>query len=139
MDVFWFKLISLLVIFSIGLLAGLIPLRKHISSRGKQRLTLGNAFSGGVFLGAGLLHMLPDAIDNFKSFATNVDFPFPALVAGIGFILILFMDKGASGRLDQHETKAKKDHSFPIVLYLVLSIHSIIAGTSLGLEGASNV
>jgi len=45
------------------------------------------------------------------------------------------LDKGASGRLEQQESAEKNDPSFPIILYLVLSIHSIIAGTSLGLEG----
>ena len=61
MEILWFKILSLLIIFATGLLAGIAPTRMSVSRQGKRQLTWGNAFSGGVFLGAGLLHMLPDA------------------------------------------------------------------------------
>jgi len=134
MDIFWLKLLSLLVIFTIGLFAGIIPTRKSISQKGEQRLTLGNAFAGGVFLGAGLLHMLPDAIENFKAFAGDVDFPFPALITGIGFLFVLLLEKANSGGQHHVEATSGKRPVYPFLLLFVLSIHSIIAGTSLGLE-----
>ncbi|MCF7833256.1 MAG: ZIP family metal transporter [Candidatus Marinimicrobia bacterium] len=135
MDMIWLKLISILIIFIVGLIGGILPLNKSLSEKGKQRLTLGNAFAGGIFLGAGLIHMLPDAMDNFKTIAGKIDFPFPALIAGIGFLLILVIEKASAGKLDQSKASGPKV-VFPVILYLVLSIHSIIAGTSLGLEGA---
>ena len=136
MDILWLKLISVPVIFTIGLFAGIIPTRKVITSKGKQGLILGNAFAGGIFLGAGLIHLLPDSIENFNTLAGKVDFPFPTLIAGIGFLFILFLDKAASKGQDHHEIVTKKEPIFPFILYLVLSIHSIIAGASLGLEGS---
>lgn len=135
MAITWLKLISILSIFIIGLIGGLLPLNKSLSQKGKERLTLGNAFAGGIFLGAGLIHMLPDAFENFKTLAPNIDFPFPALISGIGFLLILIIEQANAGKLE-HTKSAENKVVFPVILYLVLSIHSIIAGTSLGLEGA---
>ncbi|MEA3392919.1 MAG: ZIP family metal transporter [Candidatus Marinimicrobia bacterium] len=134
MDIFWLKLLSLLVIFTVGLFAGIAPTRKSLSQQGERKLIWGNAFAGGVFLGAGLLHMLPDAIENFKTFAGDIDFPFPALITGIGFLFILLLEKANSGGHHHVNTATGKRAAFPFLLYLVLSIHSIIAGTSLGLE-----
>lgn len=129
------KLISILTIFFVGLIGGILPLNKSLSKRGKQWLTLGNAFAGGIFLGAGLIHMLPDAFENYTTLAPNSNFPFPALISGIGFLLILIIEKANSDKFEKNPSDDSKV-VFPIILYLVLSIHSIIAGTSLGLEGA---
>jgi len=135
MEILWFKLLSLLIIFSIGLFAGIIPSRKSIGLKAEGRLMLGNAFAGGVFLGAGLLHMFPDAIDNFNSLAGHINFPVPALIAGLGFLLVMILEKAASGTHHHDDIVAKNTSVSPVILYLILSVHSIIAGTSLGLEG----
>lgn len=127
-----FKIISILLIIIAGLVGGLIPTRKAFAQQGSNKLILGNAFAGGVFLGAGFLHMLPDGIDNFTAMNTGIDYPLALLVAALGFMLILFIDKFFS------EDKAQKalatSGRFPAVLFIVLAIHSIIAGMSLGLE-----
>jgi len=134
MEILWFKILSLFIIFFIALLAGIVPRRISVSQQGKRQLTWGNAFSAGVFLGAGLLHMLPDAEENFQSFAGNLDFPFPALIAGMGFLLILILEKAALGGKEDVGAMSKERSVYPFILCFVLSIHSIIAGTSLGLE-----
>ena len=127
-----FKVASILLIILAGIVGGLIPTRKSFSKGGTKKLTLGNAFAGGVFLGAGFLHMLPDGIDNFTAMNTGIDYPLALLVAALGFMLILFIDKFFS------EDKAQKamadSNRFPAVLFTILAIHSIIAGMSLGLE-----
>lgn len=135
MEILWFKTLSLLVIFSTGLFAGIAPRRLGISLQGEQKLTLSNAFSAGIFLGAGLLHMLPDAQENFQTFAGEVDFPFPALIAGVGFLLILLLEKAALGGTEEDVGSLSQERIvYPFILCLVLSVHSIIAGISLGLE-----
>ena len=127
-----FKIAAILLIILAGIVGGLIPTRKSFSQGGTKKLTLGNAFAGGVFLGAGFLHMLPDGIDNFTAMNTGIDYPLALLVAALGFMLILFIDKFFS------EDKAQKamadSNRFPAVLFTILAIHSIIAGMSLGLE-----
>jgi len=134
MEILWFKILSLLVIFAAGLFAGITPTRMRVSQQGKRQLTLGHAFSGGVFLGAGLLHMLPDAWENFKAFAGDIDFPFPALICGVGFLLVLLLEKAGLGGGKDVGTMSKGRRVYPFVLCVILSVHSIIAGASLGLE-----
>ncbi len=135
MEIFWFKILSVLIIFAAGLLAGITPTRIRVSQQGDRHLTWGNAFSGGVFLGAGLLHMLPDARENFVAFAGDVDFPFPALICGAGFLLVLLLEKAALGGSEDVGRMSGERPVYPFVLCFILSIHSIIAGVSLGLEG----
>lgn len=55
---------------------------------------MGNSFSGGVFLGISLLHLLPESSENLKQ---NIDFDFPLsyLLAIVGYMTILYIDKVA--------------------------------------------
>ncbi len=133
MDLFWFKILAIILIIGTGLLGGLIPLSKGFKKGGLQWLNMGNALAGGIFLGAGLLHMLPDAFDGFSQLNFNIDFPFAALICGGGFFLVLFIEKVLVGEKATNAL-ADKGHQFPYVLFFVLAIHSIIAGASLGLE-----
>jgi zinc transporter 1/2/3 len=127
-----FKIISILLIIIAGVVGGLIPTRKAFAQQGSNKLILGNAFAGGVFLGAGFLHMLPDGIDNFTAMNTGIDYPLALLVAALGFMLILVIDKYFSE--DRAQKALAESGRFPAVLFTILAIHSIIAGMSLGLE-----
>ena len=127
-----FKIISIVIIALAGIIGGFFPLRAKFRSGNTAALDLGNAFAGGVFLGAGFLHMLPDGLDNFNQLNTGIDYPLGLLTAAIGLVIIMFIDKGFSS----HNTAEilDKKQQFPTILFLVLAIHSIIAGMSLGLE-----
>jgi len=131
------KIASLFIIFLTGILGGLSPLRRSLSEKGRRNLMLGNAFAGGIFLGAGLLHMLPDAVDNFNTLKPHIDFPYPMLIAGLGFLLVLLIDQIGSNSTGDNNDPQDKGPVYPLILFLVLSLHSIIAGTSLGLEGVA--
>jgi len=127
-----FKIVAIIVIAAAGVFGGLLTLRPSFDRTHTGNLNLGNAFAVGVFLGAGFLHMLPDGLDNFSSLNLAGDYPYGLLTAAIGFLLIMLIDKGLSA----HDTaeKIKESNNFPTILFLVLAIHSIIAGMSLGLE-----
>lgn len=98
-------------------------------------IRLANAFAGGVFLGAALIHMLPDARENFERIFDKMDYPHFMLLGGIAFLLILLIDKVVTL---PHFSHAGQDHdggaAYPYVLALLLSIHSVITGIALGLE-----
>lgn len=127
------KLASVAVIFVSGLIGGTLPLRFDESERSKRLLGLGNGFAGGIFLGAGLLHMLSDAQENFSSFALH--YPVALFVAGGGFLAVLFLEMVAlQGREDVADMSSGKTSVYPYLLIVVLSVHSLIAGTALGLE-----
>ncbi len=133
MEILWFKLLSIVLVIITGITGGLFPTRKSMSSAGLVKLSFGNAFAGGIFLGAGLLHMFPDAIDNFHALGMKIDYPFAALFAGVGFIFVLFLEKVLVREKAMDELNSEKN-IYPYILFLVLAIHSIIAGMSLGLE-----
>ncbi len=134
MQILWFKIMSLLVIFFSGLIGGILPTRINLSQQGNRKLVWSSAFAAGIFLGAGLLHMLPDAVENFKDFAGDYDFPFPTLICGIGFLFVLILEKAVLGGNHDIGAVSKGKPVYPFLLCFILSIHSIIAGTTLGLE-----
>ncbi|MCF8357940.1 MAG: ZIP family metal transporter [Prolixibacteraceae bacterium] len=132
MGIIGFKILSVIFIIAAGITGGFIPLGKRITKGGKG-LTFGNAFAGGVFLGAGLMHLLPDAMENFSSLKLSFEFPLAAFISGIGFIFILALERVIAQK-ESAEILNSSKNKFPLILLIVLSIHSIIAGMSLGLE-----
>jgi len=129
----WFKLAATLAIITAGLVGGLIPTRAGVTHRGMKFLGFGNAVSAGIFLGAGLLHMLADALENFRAASPDGDYPYAILICGCGFLLVLLLDKVLLR--EEELAEASGNHTiYPFILTLVLSIHSIIAGAALGLE-----
>lgn len=58
-DLLWFKLQAMAVIGAVAFGGGMVPLKKQSASL----LSYGNAFSGGVFLAAGFLHMLGESVE----------------------------------------------------------------------------
>ena len=136
MHILTFKIIAFFTIFLVGLLGG--ALSKWLSGSRKSNLlfSFGNAFAGGIFLGAGLIHMLPDAQEGFKNL-TGSDYPWYAIVCCAGFLLILFLEKV----LIQHDHPSEDASAltgklilYPYILMIVLSIHSVITGIALGTE-----
>lgn len=128
------------------MLAGLYPLRVAVSDDAERRLTLGNALAGGVFLGAALLHMLPDSVEIYgtlsglgggaglgRLFGEDAILPLPYLLMGLGYLLILFLE-AVILRGHGEEDVGRADKSLPVLLFVILSVHSLIAGAALGLE-----
>jgi solute carrier family 39 (zinc transporter), member 1/2/3 len=137
MNVELIKLISVFVIFGTGILGGVFSGLVSASKKSALLFSWGNAFAGGVFLGAGLIHMLPDAQSGFKSIVGDVDYPWFALICGFGFLFIFFLERvllNHSHEANIEESSDSKKALFPYVLMFILSIHSIITGIALGIE-----
>ena len=133
-----FKFIAFVVILFIGLLGGFISIKLASSSKREKIFSLGNAFAGGIFLGAGLIHMLPDAQEGFDTFLASVDFPWVSLICALGLLMVLFIEKvlfTSHDAIAEAERKQSGRPLYPYILTLVLSVHSIIAGIALGTEG----
>lgn len=138
MEIASFKILAFALIVLTGLAGGLLSLVLASSKRSEHIFSLGNAFAGGIFLGAGLIHMLPDAQNDFAGFAGQTAFPWVFLICAAGFLLVLFLEKILTFH---HDAIAAADNGpgrtiYPYVLTLVLSVHSIIAGIALGSEKA---
>jgi solute carrier family 39 (zinc transporter), member 1/2/3 len=137
MNIILFKITAFLAVLFTGLGGGLLALRVGSMRNSQKIFSLGNAFAGGIFLGAGLLHMFPDARDSFKTILGSYDFPWVSLICACGFLLILFIEKVATrGHDDLVQVGEATSHGrfTPYILAVVLSIHSLIAGIALGTE-----
>ena len=137
MNIIIFKAVAFVSVLFTGMGGGILAERLGYLPHGKRAFSLGNAFAGGIFLGAGLLHMLPDAQESFRAFLGGYEFPWVPLLCACGFLLILFLEKVFTSG---HEELiiSEKEHTHkrfsPYILTLVLSVHSIIAGIALGTE-----
>lgn len=120
MSLLTFKLTAALIIFLIALLGGLWPFIKKAGN--DFDFPLGESFAAGIFLGAGLLHMLPDATREF--FQAGYHYPLSYLIASGGFLILLFFE---------HLNHAIKTHIAFLTL-LMLSIHSLFEGAAVGLS-----
>ena len=128
------KVLAAVAILVVGVAGGAIPLlaaRHHSSHR---ILSLGNALAGGIFLGAGFLHLLPEASEALEGV---IEYPLAPLLAAVGVCVLLLIDRvllesarpKGSGREEETQQPI-----YPVVLLVVLSVHSVIAGIALGLE-----
>lgn len=137
MNIWIFKLSAFIAVFITGWIGSSLALRLGSLPGSKRAFSLGNAFAGGIFLGAGLIHMLPDAQQGFRAFFGSYNFPWVSLICACGFLLVLFLEKVfTSGHEELVICEKQHEHGrfSPYILTLVLSVHSIIAGIALGTE-----
>lgn len=127
------KFIAAASILAVALIGGAIPMAAARYQGSQRFFSLGNAFAGGLFLGVGFIHLLPEGIEQL---ANVVEYPLAPLLAASGFGTLLLIDRIIfDGRHIHSDSDAVQSRSiYPLVLLLLLSVHSIIAGLSLGLE-----
>ena len=129
------KLLFTLAIFIVVLLAGWYPFKKRISSEHHHfDLPIGETLATGVFLGAALLHMLPEASAEFGRLGYH--FPFAFFLAGIVFLLFLWMEHLGQELYEHNEASHP---SFAILAWAMLSVHSLMLGAALGLNHENSV
>ena len=134
----------------VALIGGVGVMAPWLAARGgrERAIAYGNSFAGGVLLAAGLIHLLPDANDGFKSAYPSVDYPAAFAVATLAFILVLGLERvvprAMSAGLGEGDPEAEalvgsgaKGGFAPYLLLMTLSIHSLIAGVTLGISTAA--
>jgi solute carrier family 39 (zinc transporter), member 1/2/3 len=112
------------------ILAGVIPfIKRHKSccDHGPE-FPIGEAIACGVFLGAGLIHMLSDASASFHEL--NYDYPFASFLAGVSFLFMLSLEHICR---ELREKSGLQSNWVVWIAALMLSIHSLLAGAALGL------
>ena len=142
------KLAAAVVIFAAAMMGGLVPWRFDRSKRGRRKIALGNAFAGGVLLATGLIHLLGSATTQFAALWPRSVYPWPFTIAGAAFMLVLFTERvipraQQSVRSMPHTdwddaaalaTAAAADRTYPYLLLVVLSLHSLLVGLALGAQ-----
>ncbi|CAD8111030.1 unnamed protein product [Paramecium primaurelia] len=89
------KVGCMITFFMLILIVGSLPIRLKAFKSNKKLLAYMGAFSGGLFLAVGLVHLLPEAAENFEqSFDDDEEhFPFAYAISILSFALILFIEK----------------------------------------------
>ncbi len=139
------KWLAAIILFIVALSAGWVPFVKRIGTAKAVDFPSGEALACGVFLGVGLLHMLPDSSAGFV--ATGIDYPLAPLIAGGMFLFLLWLEH--LGRdYYQHQSdheQAVKEHqnghaccshgkSFALIAFAMLSLHAFLESAALGLS-----
>ena len=140
-------LLSAALIAAVGIAGVLAPWLVDRGGNGRV-IAYGNSFAGGVLLAAGLIHLLADANNGFAAAYPNVEYPAAYGIATLAFILVLGLERvipiamGAGNTVTDPESDAllnSKDQNgiTPYLLLITLSIHSFIAGVTLGISSSS--
>ena len=133
-DIQHLKWIAALMILAMTWIAGWYPFKKKLTDPKKHEFPIGEAISCGVFLGAGLIHMLGDASQDFS--AAHWNYPMAPLLCGITFLLLLWLEH--MGR-ELYEHQGASSNAFAILAVAMLAIHSFLAGAALGLSSSLSV
>jgi zinc transporter 1/2/3 len=114
MEILWWKVISIFVMMLLVWFGGFLPTQLHALAEDKRQfaLGLGNAFSGGVFLCVGLVHLLPEAAEQIEhlNYKINETIPIAYVVAMGGFLLIFWIEKILLSSSDPEEHRAVPPH-----------------------------
>lgn len=123
------KLFFALSILAVILLAGWYPFKKRLRQDVHFDFPVGETLATGVFLGAALLHMLPEANAMFNRMGYH--YPFAYIITGIVFLLFLWFEH-LGKELYHHQNH--NHPAFALVAWLMLSVHSLVLGAALGLS-----
>lgn len=128
MTLFDYKIAAAIFIFLASATCALYPLSKKAGFKQRESIHLGEALASGIFLGAALLHMLPEAIKIFDGLYGKTAYPIAEAICAFGFLLLLFLERLSSARVIPNH-----HHSIPYVLAIVLIIHALTEGAALGI------
>lgn len=146
------KLALLIVILVAGAAGAALPLvRRGVAAR-ERLLGWGNAFAAGVFLAAGLVHMMPESDDTWARL--GYDGPIAFALAALAFAFMLLVEHVLLPEQAHEEVHAPSGERFTRIaerelggsthdehaalsayaVLTALSIHSLLAGLALGAE-----
>lgn len=128
------KLFCMLAMFVMIQVTGNIPLKPHGFSSNPKLMSLSSAFSGGLFLAVGIIHLMPDAIHQFEPGK-----PYAQCLCLLSFLVFLYIEKiafedaYARGSVGSNEEPAAST-LVPYILQLAIGIHAFFEGLAIGIE-----
>jgi zinc transporter ZupT len=128
------KILFSLIILTVILLAGWLPFKKRPKENEHIDFPVGETLATGVFLGAALLHMLPESARLFQEL--GFEYPFAFIITGIVFLLFLWFEHLGKELYHHHEATHP---AFAILAWGMLCIHSVMLGAALGLAHYSSM
>ncbi len=125
------KALTAIIIFFIGISGGLFPLLSDRFSKAWKALHYAEYCSRGIFLGVGLIHLLPDALKAFARAEAPVTYPVVFAICAFTIFAIQFIEQIAYNKL---KTREQPGDWMSYLLMTLLSVHSIITGAALGID-----
>lgn len=122
------KILFGFTIFIVILLAGWFPFKKRMKGDEHIDFPIGETLATGIFLGAALLHMLPESNTLFNSLGYS--YPFAFIITGAVFLIFLWFEH--LGKELYHHHNAEHP-AFALLAWAMLSVHSVMLGAALGL------
>lgn len=120
------KLFFALSIFIVIVAAGWYPFKKR-HKKGHLDFPIGETLATGVFLGAAILHLLPEADKMLQHM--GYQYPFAYVITGLTFLLFLWFEHLGK---ELYQQKNSNHPAFAILAWIMLSIHSLVLATALG-------
>ena len=123
-----FKLWCIFLVLAITVVSGAYPFIKKIKTKHGLTFPSGESLAAGVFLGAGLMHMLGDSAQEF--YQLHYNYPLGFLLAGATFLFLLLIEHVGQ---EIYKTKGEGSAAFAVLATLMLVIHSFLEGAALGI------
>jgi len=123
------KILSAIIIFILTLLAAWYPFKKRLTTIHHHDFPAGEAMACGVFLGAGLIHMLSDS--NRYFLAQGYDYPIAYLICGSTFLFFLLLEHVGT---QLKRSKPGNSDLIAVLSIIMLSVHSLLAGAAVGIS-----
>ncbi len=123
------KWLTLSIIFVISLISGFTTL--HIANRYRKLVSMAEALANGIFVGAALFHLLPDAITDFTYTFHAFASVNAILMTVISFALLMVIEQQITRRISNYRHIANVGP-----LLVTLSIHAFITGLALGISNS---
>jgi len=93
MDVIWLKVIAFFTFILVGGGFSLLPwgFQKVQNTSKRTIIILAECFAGGVFLGTGWVHLLPESANGLASIDNGV--PLANMLSVCGFLIVFLLEK----------------------------------------------
>ena len=128
------KLFLTLFVMVVSLMGGYLALRSTRATGRQFALGVGEAFASGVFLGAGLIHMLGDADATFHD--EGVDFPYAPLLCGVVLLALLWAEHLGDSLAKRSGASSEV---LPLTAVAMLSVHSVLMGAAFGITSSFSI
>lgn len=123
------KWLILAIIFTVSVASGFTTL--HIANRYRKLIAMGEALANGIFVGAAIFHLIPDAKSVFAKCHNCSPLLITLGLALASFVILMLLEQLVTHKISNYRHISKIGP-----LLLTLSIHAFITGLALGISAS---
>jgi zinc transporter ZupT len=133
MTIHFINILFAFAVFILVVISGALPFTKTQTKDKHHDFSYGETIATGIFLGAALMHILPES--NALFLHQGIHYPICYLIAGFTFLFFLWLEHLSKELYHNRFTQ----HAFIGVAWAMLSAHSFFEGSALGLSSDLSV